>query len=191
MCRPSDGRPRTTSPASTREPSITLVALDEPDARAREVELLLAVDAGHLRRLAAEERATRGAAGLRGSLDELRDLLERDLVPDDVVEEEERLGSGRDHVVHAVGGQVGADRAQPPGLAREHELRARAVHRGREEPLLVERVEAREGAESLRARRFDSGTQPFDDRIGERERDPRGLVRLTLHLQTSLRASAA
>ena len=88
-----------------------LVALDDPDARAREVELLLAVDAGHLRGLAAEERATRGAAGLRGSLDELRDLLERELVPDDVVEEEERLGAGRDHVVHAVRGQVGADRS--------------------------------------------------------------------------------
>ena len=74
-CSPEEGRPTTTSPASTREPSMRSRARDEPDARPGEVELALAVDARHLGRLAAEERAAGLAADLGRALDELRHLL--------------------------------------------------------------------------------------------------------------------
>jgi hypothetical protein len=87
------------------------VTRNQPDARACEVELLLAVDARHLRRLAAEERTPGGAARLSRALDELGHLLERERMADDVVEEEERIGAGRDHVVDAMRCKVGSDPA--------------------------------------------------------------------------------
>ena len=93
-------------------------------------------------------------------------------MPDDVVEEEERLRAGRDHVVRAVGGEVGADLAQPPGLASQHELRASAVDRRGEQPLVIEPVEPREGAEPLCAGRLDSGAKPVDDRFGDASETP-------------------
>ena len=74
----------------------------------------------------------------------------------DVVEQEERLGAGREHVVDAVRGEVAARVAQPARAAREHELRADAVGGGREQAPLVERVEPGEGAERPRAGRVDS-----------------------------------
>ena len=54
------------------------VAIDDADARAGEVELVLAVDARQLGRLAADERAAGRAADLRRAFDELGDLLELD-----------------------------------------------------------------------------------------------------------------
>ena len=69
------------------------VARDEPHARSGEVELVLAVDARKLRRLASDERAARLAAHFGGTLDELRDSLEVDPVRRDVVEEEQRVGA--------------------------------------------------------------------------------------------------
>ena len=89
------------------------VAVDDTDRRAAEVELVLAIDAGKLRRLTAEDRAAGGATDVGGALDQLRDLLDVDRVGGDVVEEEERLGSGGEDVVDAVGGEVGAAPAQP------------------------------------------------------------------------------
>ena len=88
---PAEGKPRTTSPGRQREPSITSVGVDDPDARAGEVELLLAVDAGQLGGLAADERAAGLATDGGGAVDELRDLLEIDPVRGDVVEQEEGL----------------------------------------------------------------------------------------------------
>ena len=82
--------------------------LDDADAGACEVELVLPVDAGKLRRLAADERDTGLAADLGRSLDELSDLLEVDPVRRDVVEEEERVGTAGQHVVDAMSRKVGA-----------------------------------------------------------------------------------
>ena len=56
------------------------VAVDDADARPREVDLGVAVDARQLRRLAAEDRAAGGAAHLGSAFDELGDLLELDRV---------------------------------------------------------------------------------------------------------------
>ncbi len=132
-------------------------ALDDADARPGEVELVLAVDARQLGRLAADQRAAGLAADLGRALDELGDLLELDPVRGDVVEEKERLGAARDHVVDAVRGQVGAaSRAARPARARigfvptpSVEPRAGAGRRA-EEPGEGER------AEPSRARPVDS-----------------------------------
>ena len=75
----------------------------------------LPVDARQLRGLAAQDRAAGGAAHLGCALDELDHLLGIDGAGRDVIEEEEGLGAGRQHVVDAVRGEVGA---APRGACR-------------------------------------------------------------------------
>ena len=127
-------------------------ALHEPDAGAGEVELVVAVDPRKLCALAAEDRAARLAADGRGALDELGDLLEVEGARGDVVQEEERVGARRDDVVDAVGGEVDASVEEPAGAAGEDQLRSDAVHRGGQEALVVQRMEAREAAEGSAGR---------------------------------------
>ena len=62
-------------------------------------------------------------------------------------------------------GEVGAAVAQAAARPREHQLRADTVGRGGEQALVVERVQAGEGAEAGRARRFDGRAQALDDRV--------------------------
>ena len=105
-----------------------------------------------------------------------------DRVGGDVVEEEERLGAGRENVVDAVGGEVGAAPAQPPTAPAEHELRADRVGRRSEQSSLVDGEKAREGAERpdhpwCPCRR-DGVLQALHDRVGSRERDPCGRIGL-------------
>src|SRR5207302_9999739 len=95
------------------------VALDDADAGAREVELLVAVHAGQLGGLAADERAAGGAADLRCTFDELGHLFELHVRGGDVVEEEERLRAAAEDVVDAVRGEIHAAPAEPPGAALE------------------------------------------------------------------------
>jgi hypothetical protein len=83
------------------------------DAGAGEVELVLAVDAGQLGRLASDQHAAGRAAHLRRTFDEVGDLLELDVLGRDVVEEEERLGAAAEDVVDAVRGKVHAAPAEP------------------------------------------------------------------------------
>ena len=109
----------------------------------------------------------------------------------DVVEQDQRVGAGRDHVVDAVRGHVGAAGAQRPAPARDHRLRPDRVGRGGEQPALVERVQAGEGAEAARAGRLDGRAQPLDDSLRRRERDPGGGVRPVLAHGPSLRGHAS
>ena len=106
------------------------LALDDPDTRAGEVELVVLVDPGKLCRLPADERDAGVAADLRRALDELCDLLEVDPVRGDVVEEEERIGAARQDVVDAVRGEVGAAVAKRAARAREDQLGADGVRGG-------------------------------------------------------------
>src|SRR5262249_3664629 len=152
------------------------VSVDDADAGAREVELLVPVDARELRRLAADQRAARGAADLGGPLHQLRDLLRVDPVGRDVVEEEERLRAAAEDVVDAVRGEVHAGPAELPRTAREHQLRADAVGGGRQESPLVERMEPCERSEAGGTGGLDRGTEPLDDRVGGRQRDSGFLV---------------
>jgi hypothetical protein len=73
--------------------------------------------------------------------------------------------------------QVAAAGAQRAPLAGEHELRADAVGRRREEAPVTERVEPGERAETRGACRLDRRPQPADDRVGGPERDARSLGR--------------
>ncbi len=165
-------------------------ALDEPDARPGEVELLLAVDTRQLRRLAADERDTSFATDLGGSLHEVGDRFEVDAVRGHVVEEEERIGSARRHVVDAVRGEIGPARAQRSALAREDELRPDRVRGRGEEAVAVERMQSGERSESGRAGRFDGRAQPLDHRIGLRNRDARGFVGLLAAHGPSVQSTA-
>ena len=92
------------------------VALDDPDAGGGEVELALVIHP-RLGRLAADQRDARFAADLGGALDEVGDLFEVEAARD-VVEQDQRVGAARDHVVDAVRRHVGAagvQRPAPPG----------------------------------------------------------------------------
>ena len=91
-----------------------------------EVELVLAVDARQLGRLAADQRDTRRAADLGGALDEVGDLLQVDVVRGDVVEQDQRVGAARDHVVDAVRGHVGAAGAQRAALGGRRSASSRS-----------------------------------------------------------------
>ena len=80
-------------------------------------------------------------------------------------------------------GEVGAARAERAARAGEDQLRADAVGRGREQPPLVERMQAREAAEPGRAGRLDRRAQPLDDRAGDLERDSGARVAVRLGVQ--------
>ena len=117
-------------------------------------------------------------------------MLEVDAVRGHVVEEEERIGAARRHVVDAVRGEIGSARAERSALSREDELRPDRVRGRGEEAIAVERMQAREGSEPGRAGRFDGRAQPLDHRIGLRDRDARGLVRLLAAHGPSVQSTA-
>ena len=164
-CTPADGKPTIASPASTLRAVHEPLALDDSDAGAGEVELSLAVDAGQLGGLAADERAPCGAAHLGCAFDELGDLLEVDAVGRDVVEQQQRVGAARDHVVDAVRGEIGAAVAQRAAFARDDQLRSDRVGGRGEQTLVVERVEPGERSEADRAGRLDGRAQALDERV--------------------------
>ena len=111
----SDGREADNGVADLDPRSVDQpLALDEPDARAGEVELVLLVDPRQLGGLAADQRAAGLSADLGGALHELGHRLEVDAIGGDVVEEEQRLGAARRDVVDAVCGEVGAAGPKPP-----------------------------------------------------------------------------
>jgi hypothetical protein len=89
-----------------------------------------------------------------------------------------------------VRGEVGAAVAQAAALPREDQLRPDAVRGGREESIAVERMQAGEGAEALRARRLDGGAKPLDDRAGGCQRDPGGGIAVFWIQGVSLRGAA-
>ena len=158
---------------------------DEADAGTGEVELAVAVDARHLGALAAENRTAGLTADRGGAFDELDDIGELQPVGGDVVEEEERVGAGREDVVDAVGREIGTRPPEPAGAALEDDLRSDTVRRGREEAGVVERVQAREAPQAadhrIRPSRADSRGQALDHRFGLREGDARLLVGVLRH----------
>ena len=173
---PADGKPITTSPGGDARAVDQVGAVDQPDDRAAEVDLLLAVDPGQLRRLAAEDGAARGAADLRCALDELGDLLGVDRVGGDVVEEEERLGTRREHVVDAVRGEVHPAPAQlsrPDDRARASSRPSRSRRRAAGRSSSAKRPAKTPKEPSTAGVRVavDGAAEPVDDRVGRGERD--------------------
>ena len=136
---------------------------DDSHARACKVELVLLVDTWQLGRLAADQGDAGSPAHVGRPLDELDDLAGVDGVRGHVVQEDERIGAARDDVVDAVGGEIGAAVAKRAPAAGEHELRAHRVGGRRQQPPVVERMQAGERAEAGGAGGLDGRPQAFDD----------------------------
>ena len=105
------------------------VALDRADREAREVVVVAVIDAGHLRGLAADQRA----AGLLAAVGDARDdrgaHLRVELAGGEVVEKEQRLRALHHEVVHRHRDEVDADRVVDAGVDRDLDLGADAVVR--------------------------------------------------------------
>ena len=115
---------------------------DLADDRSADVVLAVRrVEAGHLRRLAAEEREPVAAAAAAEAGDDLGEDLGVELRGAEVVEEEERRRSLREDVVHAVVHEVLAHGVVDAGHVRDLELRADAVRGGDEDLVLPGRAE--------------------------------------------------
>ncbi len=104
-----------------------LRALYNAAREARDVVLSAAVHARHLGSLAADKRAARLPAALRHAGDDSFDLGRIVMADGHVVEEEQRLGALRQHVVDAHGHGIDADRVVLVHLEGEFEFGAHAV----------------------------------------------------------------
>ena len=89
--------------------------------------LAVLVEAGHLRRLASEQRAAVLPAGLSEAFDDLHGHIRIEAAGCKVVEEEERLGALDEDVVHTVIHEIDADRAMRPGHEGDTQLGPDAV----------------------------------------------------------------
>ena len=78
------------------------------DAKTGQVVIIGIHDAGMLRHLSTNERATRLTATLGDAAHHLGDVVASELADGDVIEKEQRLGPAGQHVVHAHGDQVDA-----------------------------------------------------------------------------------
>ena len=105
-------------------------ALHRADREAREIEIALGIEAGHLRRLAADQRAARFPARMRDALDHDGRRFDIQLAARVIVQKEQRLRALHDDVVHAHRNQILADAAEQAGLDRDLELGADAIGRG-------------------------------------------------------------
>ena len=103
------------------------LALDDADDEAGDVVFAVGVEAGHLRGLAADQRAAVLAAGARHAADDLLGDLRRQASGREIVEKEQRLGALHEDVVDAVVDQIGADRVVTAGHEGDLQLRADAV----------------------------------------------------------------
>ena len=130
MCRPEDGRPISASPGAIRLPSITPIPRDRADDEAGDIVLAVRVEPGHLRGLAAEQRASVLAARRREPLHDLHGDVRVEPARRQVIEKEQRLRTLDEDVVDAVVDEVDADRAMDARQERDAQLRADAVGAG-------------------------------------------------------------
>ena len=112
-------------------------ALDHADDEARQVVVVGGVRPGHLRRLAADQRASELAAGACDAADDRLDASSIHPAERNVVEEEERQRTLDEDVVDAMRHQVVADRVVHAGGQRDADLRSDAVGRRDQDGLLV------------------------------------------------------
>ena len=121
------------------------------DDGAAHVVFALLIKAGHLRRLAADERAMVFRAGAGEALDDVRENVRLQLAGAEIIEEEQRLRAEHGDVVHTMVHEVRADGVVLVQREGELELGADAVH-GRDEDRLaiffhVQREQAAEAAD--------------------------------------------
>ena len=114
MCRPADGSADQHVARHDRPAVDDLRLLDDADDEAGDVVFAVGVEARHLGRLAADQRAAVLAAGARDAGDDLLGDVRRQAAGRQVVEKEQRLGALHEDVVDAVVDEIGADRVVPP-----------------------------------------------------------------------------
>ena len=127
----------TTSPAAMFVRGRISRLLDDADAEAGEVVVLAVIEAGQLGGLATDERAARLPAALGDAADDARAGLDVERAGREVVEEEQRLGAGDEHVVDAHRDEVDADRVVAVRRERRLQLRADTIGAADEDRLLV------------------------------------------------------
>ena len=165
-------------------------AVDQPvlrhlaDAEAGDVQVVVGHHAGMLGRLAAQQRAAGLAAAVGDALHQRGDALGIDAADRDVVEEEQRLRAGAEHVVDAHRDAVDAGRVQrAAALVQDSFVPTPSV------PATSSRSPrsnspANPPCDSTtpgrRVRTYRCG-QPPDDRLGGIERDAGGGVRVLRH----------
>ncbi len=130
MWSPVEGSPSSTSPASAAVQHA--VALDDADDATREVVVARAVDAGHLGRLAADERAAVRLARRHEPADDLLGDVGREAAGAEVVEEEERARATDCDVIDAVVDEVLAHRVVTSDADGHLQLRPDPVDGGDE-----------------------------------------------------------
>ena len=108
-------------------PSINRSRANRADDEAGDVVLAVGVEAGHLRGLAAEQRAAVLAARRRQPFDDLHGDVGIEPAGGEIVEEEQRLGALDEDVVDAVIDEIDADGVVDAGHERDAQLRADAV----------------------------------------------------------------
>ncbi len=142
------------------------------DERAGDVERARRVHAGHLRRLAAEQRAPGGLARLGHPGDDLGDEVGVELAGGDVVEEEQRPRRLHEHVVDAVVDDVHADAANPAEPGGQLDLGADAVGRGDEHGIVHrrDRLRREHAAEAADAAHDLGAVGPLDGSLHPRRR---------------------
>ena len=113
------------------------LAVDDADDEPGEIVLAVGVEARHLRRLAAEQRAAVLAAAAREAVDDLLGDVGLEAAGGEVVEEEQRPRALHEDVVDAVVDEIDADRAVLPGQERDLQLGADAVGARHENRLLA------------------------------------------------------
>ncbi len=170
----------TASPASTRAPPTSRRRSATPTEKPGDVEVVRAVQVGHLGGLAAEQRAAGLATAVGDALDELGDAIGVEPADRDAVEEQHRLGAAGDDVVDAHRDEVDAELVQPPGLALQERLRADGVGAGGEHrdrrtsrPRPGPAKPPSDAEHERRAGRLDRGAQAVDDGVRGVERDAR------------------
>ena len=138
------------------------------------------VHAGHLGRLAADQRAAGLPAALRDAADDACGGGDVELAGGEVVEEEQRLGALGQQVVDAHRDEVDADGAVQAGVDRDLELGADAVVGGDQDRVLEagalqieQRAEAAEvGVRARPAGRAGERLDGADERIAGIDIDP-------------------
>ena len=141
--------------------------LHRTDGEAGEVVVLPRIHAGHLRRLAADERTAGLAAAVGDAGNDRSRGLHIELAAGEIVEEEQRLGALGEQVVDAHGDEIDADGGMQAGVDGNLELGADAVVGGNEDRVLEaggleieQRAEAAEiGVRARPPRRPDKPTK--------------------------------